>query len=325
MFSVPGTMRLAWSPDGSCIAVAAEHGKVTLLELGDNVPLDQRQRDVQARGAYSPWLSWLPDYMALVATCALDSPLTVIDRATAKVRHEIPRGPIKVENFGIIASPDNRHVAVIDGGSDLHVFNLESKSSVLVYDGSNNQLLTCAWSPDGQFIATAGSDGLIRLFDVARREPLAPIRVGQQRPALIRSLAWSSDGQTILAVTSDRLMQTWNVETGKLVRAVSGPTNATFSADAEHKFTLNENRSHAYSSIPLSPDGAFARAFDTATGEPPTTVVPLRDDVWLTITPDGHHRGSRRIDEEIVYVVELEDGSQATLTPAEFTKQFGWK
>lgn len=42
---------------------------------------------------------------------------------------------------------------------------------------------------------------------------------------------------------------------------------------------------------------------------------------WLT--PDGHYRsvGER----ELVCVIELPDGRQETLTPAEFTKRFGWQ
>ena len=325
VFSVPNVDRLVWSPDGNCLAAAYYRGKVVLLELGDNVPADQRQREVEVRGSYETWLGWYSDSNTLVATLRADGPLTLIDRATAKIREEIPLGPGKNETFAVNVSPDNLHVACLEGNSDLQVFNLATKSLVLVYDGPDNQLTTCAWSPDGRVIATAGSDGLIRLFDVSRREPLASIRVAQQHPTPIKSLAWSGDGKTLFSTSTDRLTRTWNVATGQLIRAVPGPASATFSTDAEHKFTLNNNPSLFYWSDPLGPDGAFARVFDTATGEPQTTVVPLRDDVWLTLTPDGHYRGSRRIDEEIVYVVELDDGSQATLTPAEFTKRFGWK
>ena len=39
----------------------------------------------------------------------------------------------------------------------------------------------------------------------------------------------------------------------------------------------------------------------------------------------GHYRGSPGVEDQIVYVALLPDGSQRTYTPAEFAKTFGWK
>ena len=39
----------------------------------------------------------------------------------------------------------------------------------------------------------------------------------------------------------------------------------------------------------------------------------------------GHYRGSPGVEDQIVYVAMLPDGSQRTYTPAEFAAQFGWK
>jgi len=39
----------------------------------------------------------------------------------------------------------------------------------------------------------------------------------------------------------------------------------------------------------------------------------------------GHYRGSPGVEDQIVYVAMLDDGSQRTDTPAEFAKQFNWK
>ena len=45
----------------------------------------------------------------------------------------------------------------------------------------------------------------------------------------------------------------------------------------------------------------------------------------LASTPSGHYRGSPGIDEHLVTLALTDDGSQLTLTPAEFAKRFGWK
>ncbi len=72
------------------------------------------------------------------------------------------------------------------------------------------------------------------------------------------------------------------------------------------------------------PEAGLIRRFDLKTGQPSTTIVPLRDNHWLSLTADGHYQGSPKIEDEIVYVIETESGQQ-TLTPAEFAKRFGWK
>ncbi len=41
--------------------------------------------------------------------------------------------------------------------------------------------------------------------------------------------------------------------------------------------------------------------------------------------PKVNYRGSANIDKHIVYVAQLEDGSNVTYTPAEFAKKFNWK
>ena len=56
----------------------------------------------------------------------------------------------------------------------------------------------------------------------------------------------------------------------------------------------------------------------------------LTGDHWLCLGPvlfslGCHYRGSPGVEDPIVYVAMLPDGSQRTDTPAEFAKQFNWK
>ena len=44
----------------------------------------------------------------------------------------------------------------------------------------------------------------------------------------------------------------------------------------------------------------------------------VSDNQGVTIGPDGHYRGSWRIDEHLVYVALTDDGRQETYTPADF-------
>jgi hypothetical protein len=51
----------------------------------------------------------------------------------------------------------------------------------------------------------------------------------------------------------------------------------------------------------------------------------LLDGHWICVGPTGHCRGSKGVAEHVVYVAQLDDGSNITLSPQEFAKRFGWK
>ena len=51
----------------------------------------------------------------------------------------------------------------------------------------------------------------------------------------------------------------------------------------------------------------------------------LTGERWLCLGPTGHYRGSPGVEDQIVYVAMLEDGSQRSYAPAEFAEKFGWK
>ena len=74
------------------------------------------------------------------------------------------------------------------------------------------------------------------------------------------------------------------------------------------------------------------RTWDTLTGEPGMTLVPLlgervtpdgpRRSAWFAVSPDGRVHGSANVEQELVYVIQPDKG-QETLTPAEIQKRFG--
>ncbi len=68
------------------------------------------------------------------------------------------------------------------------------------------------------------------------------------------------------------------------------------------------------------------KAYDTVSRQCLGTLWPeLSDGGWLVIGPTGHCRGSKGIGEHVVYVAQLDDGSNITLSPQEFAKRFGRK
>ena len=84
--------------------------------------------------------------------------------------------------------------------------DVESGDDVLTLAGHLHPLSDVSWSPDGASIATAGTDGSVRIFDA---------RTGRQRAALqstssfIFDVDWSPDSTRIVTGNSDGTARVW--------------------------------------------------------------------------------------------------------------------
>ena len=66
------------------------------------------------------------------------------------------------------------------------------------------------------------------------------------------------------------------------------------------------------------------RLWDTESGRLRSLVLAFDNLPALTLSPEGHYRSIAEVEEQVVYIVQTEDG-QETLTPEEFSAKYGWK
>ena len=166
-----------------------------------------------------------------------------------------------------------------------------------------------AWSPDGRHLATGSyKEGQVKLWDALFGELMDTL----EGPAgvAISPLAWLEDGNRLLAVSRDKKLWQWHADTGRLQRTLSLPALGAFSSDRR-----------LLASVP-GPNAI--RVWEVETGRPNGTLVQLRNDQRVVISPEGHH-DSPRLERELVYLVQRQDGGQETLEPEEFARRFGWK
>ena len=76
-----------------------------------------------------------------------------------------------------------------------------------------------AYHPNGQIIAAAGHDGVVRLWD--RQCRLVGMLVDAAAP--LRACAWSQAGHCLATVGDDRILRIWDIENSKLLRRISLP------------------------------------------------------------------------------------------------------
>lgn len=76
-----------------------------------------------------------------------------------------------------------------------------------------------AWSPEGKTLATAGHDGVVRLFDVEKNAAAKVINAHTTpQPNPVYSVVWSADGKQLVSASFDKSMKLWDATTGALVR-----------------------------------------------------------------------------------------------------------
>jgi WD40 repeat protein len=170
-----------------------------------------------------------------------------------------------------------------------------------------------AWSTDSTLLAVAQPDSQdIGLYSIDSETPLAILK-GHE--ASITATTWLADGKTLVSVSKDRTLRLWDGRAGQLLRTVDGMTDADRCSVAGHL-------------LAASTDSYTLRLWDMASGRPHGTIIVLRNqgkDHYVTVSADGHYRGSpAEIEKELVYVVRTADGQQ-TLSLTEFAQRYGWK
>jgi len=83
-----------------------------------------------------------------------------------------------------------------------------------VLSGHNDLVLSIAWSPDGNKLASGSYDHSIKIWDVKTSENIITLLGHTDR---ITALAWSPDGEKFASGSSDGNITIWNTETWKKI------------------------------------------------------------------------------------------------------------
>lgn len=240
-----GIKSVAWSRDGTLIAVGGRRGELAIWNLPRRSLVHRGKIEDTVNG-----VAWSPDGRTLVSAENM-GPLNLWDASGRPLRQLNVGQTTEPETgerrlfilYGAAFSPDGSRVlsAGVDGAARFHDAATGAEGGALVHGKAG--IWGVAFSPDGGRAVTTSVDGTARLWDVASSQPLGePMR----HAAAAVAVAFTPDGRWIVTGSWDRTARLWDgltaEPTGAILPSPGGASSVAAAGNVVVSAGLNDAR-----------------------------------------------------------------------------------
>ncbi len=209
---------LCFSPDGKTLASAGNGKEVTIWDAATGKPSSVLNGHEVAVAS----VSFSPDGKLLASGAGSDTKLWDVStgRSVATLQYRAGRC--------LAFRPDAKMIATGSGGRDVALWDAPSGTFIAMlgkyrepfksdwwengWGAPHSSVLSVAFSPDGKTLASAGTDNMVILWDVASRRDIVTLK-GHSH--YVSSVAFSSDNNTLATGSYDKTVKLWKLNPEK--------------------------------------------------------------------------------------------------------------
>ncbi|MFC5175425.1 protein kinase domain-containing protein [Nocardioides taihuensis] len=210
--SATGVADVAWSPDGTVLALVHGNGRVEVVEPQQGPPLvrlDEESGHIALGARFSPD----GELLAVSHTPAgrLDpsrAGVTVWSWRDGTVRHTFPGGG------RLSFSADASLLAVAPVFGPVRIWDVRTGEEVARFVGHTGNATDVEFAPSGTRVATASADGTVRLWEATTGVEQIMLR---GHSGTVTDVAFSADGTKLASASADGLARVWALDPQDLV------------------------------------------------------------------------------------------------------------
>ena len=206
--------RVAFSPDGKRLASCSGDGSAIVWKT------DSWLKEQTLKGHGDPMLdlAFSPDGRLLVT---VGSHVQIWEDG-----EETWSSPHSELYFSVAITPEGNRIAC-GTRNQIHFFDLKAHALIERRTIGGGMVYQLAYSPDGKWLASASSDGKIRLWDTASGQLSASATADA---FALFSLRFSRDGRTLISAGRERVIRTWSVPDLESLSERYGPQETILTA-----------------------------------------------------------------------------------------------
>jgi WD40 repeat protein len=211
--SNPWVRSLAWSPNGSQLAVGSGDHTITIWEVKSAKLL----LTIAKHNAAVRELAWSPDGTMLAAGDQTGA-VYIWNPLTGEPVEQLAKEN-EQDSLGFLDwSPDGFFLAYAGGQGNIMGWDITRRQKTF-FAQSKNGITGISWSPDDTRLATSSTDGTITIWD---RQTGKSIWIIAAHKGWTNDVDWALDGSLLASGGDDGQLKIWDAKTGKLVNQTSG-------------------------------------------------------------------------------------------------------